>query len=147
MKRSQDIRKQLLMIMERYGLRVQSAQGDTAKIRKSIAAGFFAHTARKNSKEGYRTLIDNHQVYIHPSSSLFNRAPEWVVYHELVFTTKEYMREVIAVDPKWLLEVSPLMFKGVDPMSYALSRKGEKIEPLYNKYEETNVWRLTQRRG
>jgi ATP-dependent RNA helicase DHX8/PRP22 len=33
-------------------------------------------------------------VYIHPSSSLFNRAPEWLIYHELVLTTKEYMREV-----------------------------------------------------
>lgn len=33
-------------------------------------------------------------VYIHPSSALFNRQPEWVVYHEVVLTAKEYMREV-----------------------------------------------------
>jgi ATP-dependent RNA helicase DHX8/PRP22 len=24
---------------------------------------------------------------LHPSSALFNRAPEWCVYHELVLTT------------------------------------------------------------
>jgi ATP-dependent RNA helicase DHX8/PRP22 len=27
-------------------------------------------------------------VYIHPSSALFNKSPEWVLYHELVMTTK-----------------------------------------------------------
>ena len=36
-------------------------------------------------------------VSIHPSSSLFHRQPEWVVYHEVVQTTKEYMREVTAI--------------------------------------------------
>ena len=34
-------------------------------------------------------------VHIHPQSSLFQELPKWVVYHELVFTTKEYMRQVI----------------------------------------------------
>ena len=33
-------------------------------------------------------------MFIHPSSSLFQHQPQWVVYHELVLTTKEYMREV-----------------------------------------------------
>lgn len=33
-------------------------------------------------------------MYIHPSSALFQRQPDWVIYHELVLTTKEYMREV-----------------------------------------------------
>ncbi|PNI17547.1 DHX8 isoform 8, partial [Pan troglodytes] len=27
----------------------------------------------------YRTLIDQQVVYIHPSSALFNRQPEWTV--------------------------------------------------------------------
>ena len=34
-------------------------------------------------------------VAIHPSSAIFHRQPEWVVFHEVVQTTKEYMREVI----------------------------------------------------
>ena len=45
-------------------------------------------------QEGYRTLVDSQIASIHPSSSLFHRQPEWVVYHEVVQTTKEYMREV-----------------------------------------------------
>ena len=38
--------------------------------------------------------MDSQIASIHPSSSLFHRQPEWVVYHEVVQTTKEYMREV-----------------------------------------------------
>ena len=68
-------------------------------MRKAITAGFFFHAAKKDPNEGYKTLSDNHTVYLHPSSSLFNRAPEWVVYHELILTTKEYMRNVCAIDP------------------------------------------------
>ena len=45
-------------------------------------------------QEGYKTLVEQQPVYIHPSSSLFQRQPDWVIYHELVLTTKEYMREV-----------------------------------------------------
>ena len=46
-------------------------------------------------------MVENQPVYIHPSSALFNKNPEWVIYHELVLTTKEYMRSVMAFDPKW----------------------------------------------
>ena len=33
--------------------------------------------------------------------------PRWVVYHELVLTTKEYMRSVSEIKPEWLVEVAP----------------------------------------
>ena len=39
----------------------------------------------------------------------------WVVYHVVVQTTKEYMREVTAIDPKWLVEYAPAFFKFSDP--------------------------------
>ena len=84
------------------------------RIRKAIAAGFFNHACRRDQTEGYKSIADNQQVFIHPSSSLFNRSPEWVIYHELVMTTKEYMREVLTIEPRWLLEVAPKYFKQVD---------------------------------
>ena len=39
----------------------------------------------------------NNEQYIHPSSALFNKNPEWLLYHELVLTTQEYMRNVMTV--------------------------------------------------
>ena len=37
-------------------------------------------------------------------------APDYLVYHELVMTTKEYMQCVTAVDPYWLAEMGPMFF-------------------------------------
>lgn len=50
-------------------------------------------------------------VTIHPNSSLFEDLPRWVLYHELVFTTKEFMRQVIEIESSWLLEVAPHYYK------------------------------------
>ena len=33
--------------------------------------------------------------------------PRWVVYHELVLTSKEYMRTVSEIKPAWLVEIAP----------------------------------------
>jgi ATP-dependent RNA helicase DHX8/PRP22 len=91
----------------RYKLDVVSARKNSTKIRKAITAGFYFHAARKDPQEGYRTLVENQPVYIHPSSALFHQQPDWVINHELVMTTKEYMREVTVIDPKWLVELAP----------------------------------------
>mmetsp|Transcript_34694 Transcript_34694/g.53203 ORF Transcript_34694/g.53203 Transcript_34694/m.53203 type:complete len:105 (-) Transcript_34694:200-514(-) len=104
--------------MERLNLNVEAGlHANSSKtqrsfsIRKAICAGFFKNACRKDQQEGYRQVSDNKQVFIHPSSSLFDHSPEWVIYHDLVMTTKEYMREVLHVDPKWLMEVAPNFFK------------------------------------
>eukprot|EP00249_Psilotum_nudum_P023176 c28773_g1_i1 orf=661-4329(-) len=147
LRRAQDVRKQLLMIMDRYKLDVVSSGKNFTRIRKAMCAGFFFHAARKDPQEGYRTLVENQPVYIHPSSALFQRQPDWVMYHELVMTTKEYMREVTVIDPKWLVELAPRFFKVADPTKLSKRKRQERIEPLYDRYHEPNSWRLSKRRG
>ncbi|KZV21612.1 ATP-dependent RNA helicase [Dorcoceras hygrometricum] len=147
LRRAQDVRKQLLSIMDKYKLDVVSAGKNFTKIRKAIAAGFFFHASRKDPQEGYRTLVENQPVYIHPSSALFQRQPDWVIYHELVMTTKEYMREVTVIDPKWLVELAPRFFKVSDPTKMSKRKRQERIEPLYDRYHEPNSWRLSKRRA
>ena len=49
-------------------------------------------------------------------------------------TSKEYMREVCAIEPKWLVHVAPHFFKLTDangPLSKA--KRAEKLEPLFNR--------------
>ncbi|RMX42316.1 hypothetical protein pdam_00014654 [Pocillopora damicornis] len=144
LRRAQDIRKQMLGIMDRHKLDVVSCGKTTSRAQKAITSGFFRNAARKDPQEGYRTVTDNQVVYIHPSSALFNRQPEWVVYHELVLTTKEYMREVTTVDPKWLVEFAPAFFKMGDPTKLSKRKRQERLEPLYNRYEEPNAWRISR---
>ncbi|KAK8792819.1 hypothetical protein WA158_004983 [Blastocystis sp. Blastoise] len=129
MKRADDIRNQLMNIM------------------KCIVSGYFTQVAKRDPQEGYKTILDGHVLlYIHPSSALFNRAPEWILYHELVMTTKEYMRNVISVEPSWLIELAPKFFKKADPHVMSERKRNEKIEPLFNPKDPTNMWRLSKRR-
>ncbi|EYU42417.1 hypothetical protein MIMGU_mgv1a026582mg, partial [Erythranthe guttata] len=105
MRRAHDVRKQLVSIMERQNLNVVSCGKNVTKVQRAIAAGLFANAARKDRLgRGYRRVADNQSVYIHPSSTLFSskRQPEWVIYNELVMTSKAFMRDVTAVDSNWL---------------------------------------------
>ena len=119
MKRARDVRDQLLGLMERVEVPLLSNPNDPVAICKAITAGFFYHAARTaagNTGSGggggaYKTLKTNNTVLIHPSSALFSSQPRWVVFHELVLTTKEYMRQVIQIEPEWLVEIAPHYFK------------------------------------
>ncbi|XP_036937817.1 ATP-dependent RNA helicase DHX8-like [Acanthopagrus latus] len=144
LKRAQDIRKQMLSIMDRHKLDVVSCGKATVRVQKAICSGFFRNAARKHPHDGYRTLIDQQVVYLHPSSTLFNRQPEWLVYHELVLTTKEYMREVTTIDPRWLVELAPAFYRVGDPTRLSYQKRQQKLEPLYNRYEEPNAWRISR---
>jgi regulatory protein YycH of two-component signal transduction system YycFG len=49
--------------------------------------------------------------------------PECVVYHELVLTSQEYMRNVIEVEPAWLVEIAPHFYKAEDFLSKSNNNK------------------------
>ncbi|KAM9723759.1 pre-mRNA-splicing factor ATP-dependent RNA helicase DHX16 [Menidia menidia] len=133
MRRARDVRDQLEGLMERIEVEVVSCNGDCTPIRKSVTAGYFYHTARL-SKGGYRTVKHQQTVFVHPNSSLFEEQPRWIIYHELVFTTKEFMRQVIEIDSGWLLEVAPHYYKSKeleDSSSKKMPRKqGKSREEL-----------------
>ncbi|CAK9295337.1 unnamed protein product [Gordionus sp. m RMFG-2023] len=139
MKRAREIREQLLYLAERIEIYIppltQNNQNDSQKniaqhldestdyddvaIRKAITAGYFYHTARFTEKGSYKTTIKFNNinttgVLIHPNSCLFQTNPKWIIYYELVFTTKEYMRQVIEIENSWLLEVAPHYYKEKD---------------------------------
>ena len=111
MKRARDIRDQLEALLERVEIEIVSNPLDTQAIRRAITSGYFYHTARLSKGGHYKTVKHNQTVMIHPNSALFEDLPRWVIYHELVFTTKEYMRNVVEIENKWLLEVAPHYYK------------------------------------
>jgi len=147
MKRAQDVRKQLVTIMDRYRLLLMSAGKNYKLICKAICAGFFTQAAKKDPQEGYRTLVDQNPVYIHPSSAVFNKNPEYVIYHELVLTTKEYMRNILVIDAKWLTELAPAFYQKADPNKMTRQKRREKIEPLHDRFNPKDSWRLSKRKG
>ncbi|XP_012538179.1 pre-mRNA-splicing factor ATP-dependent RNA helicase DHX16 [Monomorium pharaonis] len=111
MKRARDVREQLVGLMQRVEMELVSGITETVNIRKAITAGYFYHVARLSKGGSYKTAKHNQQVAIHPTSSLVQEIPRWLLYHELVLTTKEYMRQVTEIESKWLLEVAPHYYK------------------------------------
>lgn len=111
MKRARDVREQLAGLMQRVEIEMVSGLTETVNMRKAITAGYFYHVARLSKGGNYKTVKHNQTVMIHPNSALFEDLPRWVLYHELVFTTKEYMRNVTEIESKWLLEVAPHYYK------------------------------------
>jgi ATP-dependent RNA helicase DHR2 len=67
--------------------------------------GFISNTARMMPDGSYRTLLGNQIVAIHPSSVLFGRKVEAIVFNEFVFTGKAWARGVSAVQLDWVSEV------------------------------------------
>lgn len=107
MKRARDIRDQLEGLLERVEIEMASNANDLDAIKKAITSGFFPHSARLQKNGSYRTVKHPQTVHIHPSSGLAKVLPRWVIYHELVLTAKEYMRQVTELKPEWLVEIAP----------------------------------------
>ncbi|KAG8776538.1 DEAH-box ATP-dependent RNA helicase prp43 [Serendipita sp. 398] len=103
-----NVRSQLLRIMERFDLdltsRAEIGPRFYDNIRMTLVCGFFMQVAHKTGeKGGYKTVKDNQPVILHPSCGL-DTSPEWVLFNEFVLTSKSYIRTVTAIKPEWLLE-------------------------------------------
>ncbi|KIX08460.1 uncharacterized protein Z518_03116 [Rhinocladiella mackenziei CBS 650.93] len=141
--RARDVRQQLVSIMDRYRHPIVSCGRNTIKVRQALCSGFFRNSARKDPQEGYKTLIEGTPVYMHPSSALFGKPAEHVIYHTLVLTTKEYMHCATVIEPKWLVEAAPTFFKVAPTDRLSKRKKAERIQPLHNKYAGEDEWRLS----
>ncbi|KAM9475673.1 putative ATP-dependent RNA helicase DHX37 [Clarias gariepinus] len=85
-------------------------------LRQIVLAGLGDHLARRVQAEelldpkwrnGYKTPLLDEPVFIHPSSVLHKELPEFVVYQEIMETTKMYMRGVCAVQADWIPKLLP----------------------------------------
>ncbi|XP_010686351.2 probable pre-mRNA-splicing factor ATP-dependent RNA helicase DEAH9 isoform X1 [Beta vulgaris subsp. vulgaris] len=118
MKKVLETREQLKRTAKRLGIVLKSCDRDIQDVRKAITAGFFANACQLEpySHEGkYKTIRTSQDVYIHPSSVLFRVNPKWVVYHSLVSTDRRYMRNVVTIDPSWLVEAAPHYYQYQGP--------------------------------
>ena len=107
LQQTDNIRMQLKRIMERVEIElISTPYGDKKyyeNIRRALVAGFFMQAARRDgSGKAYRTVKDEQNVLLHPSTVLSHDS-EWVVYNEFVLTSKNYIRTVTAVKPEWLM--------------------------------------------
>jgi len=114
----------------------EAKRGDVTALRQAICVGFCNRLARRLPKHnGFRTFNDNAVLAeVHPSSARqladdrTGLLPEWVVYHELISTTRVFLRNVCAVEGPWVEAVTERL-RGADLAKLSGGRvKGEKAK-------------------
>ncbi|KAF2157062.1 P-loop containing nucleoside triphosphate hydrolase protein [Myriangium duriaei CBS 260.36] len=116
------VRNQLKRYVERFGLLVEErptgreahAQSSerAEQIRRCLTTGYFAHAARMQPDGSYRTVDGRTTLFAHPSSLMFNRKADWVIFHEIMETgEKTFIRDITKIEKGWLTEYAPQYYK------------------------------------
>lgn len=123
MTRAVSIRNQLRRYLERFGMDVSESlsQNDVLRvggrpkeesIRRCLTNGFFAYAARMQPDGTLRTVDETTVLHAHPSSLMFNRKAEWVIFTEVMETgSKTFIRDVTKIEKGWLMEYAPEYYR------------------------------------
>lgn len=127
MSRAVSIRAQLKRYIERFGINVEETLSSNAnltpvlrvggldkaeQIRRCLTTGYFAHAARMQPDGTFRNVAGGTVLYAHPSSLMFNRKADWVIFHEVIETgNKTFIRDVTKIEKGWLVEYAPGFYK------------------------------------
>lgn len=112
------IRAQLKRFLERFGIAVDESLSSPSsniisvggpnkpsQILKCITTGYFAHAAKMQPDGSFRNVNGGTVLWAHPSSLMFNRKCEWVVFEEVMeIGSKMFIRDVSKVEKEWLVE-------------------------------------------
>ncbi|KAF0535215.1 P-loop containing nucleoside triphosphate hydrolase protein [Gigaspora margarita] len=108
MKHVINVRKQLIQLCTRMNISPSSTCCENYELLlKCMLCGFFRNSAiLQPGNNGYKAVGSNQVVNVHPSSTLFNKKIEAVMYTELVLTSKPYMKNVSVIQSSWLVGIS-----------------------------------------
>ncbi|MCJ1232581.1 hypothetical protein MMC14_000534 [Varicellaria rhodocarpa] len=116
MTRAVSVRTQLKRYVERFGISVDESLAKNGQqvddltkkgeqISRCLTTGFFAHAARMQPDGSFKTISGGSTLHAHPSSLMFNRKADWVIFHEIMETgNKTFIRDVTKIQKGWLLE-------------------------------------------
>lgn len=106
-----DVMEQLRHIMKTHRYRISSTD-DESVIKKCICKSYFHQAAMLRNLKEYQNLRSGMPCHLHPTSALYNMGslPKYIIYHELVMTTKEFMHCATAVEGEWLSELGPMFY-------------------------------------
>ena len=143
LKKVNDVRKQIVLIMQNNNIQLVSCKNNWEDVRKCIVAGYFLNAAKLKGIGEYVNLRTGIPCVLHPSSAIYSLGytPDYCVYHELIMTSKEYMSCVTAIESSWLVEVVPdfFSFKKIvsdNPLHSTLDKNDNKEEEKKEEKED-----------
>ncbi|XP_074378490.1 pre-mRNA-splicing factor ATP-dependent RNA helicase DEAH7-like [Apium graveolens] len=134
LKKAREVRSQLLDILKTLKIPLTSCGPDWDIVRKAICSAYFHNDARLKGIGEYVNCRSGMPCHLHPSSALYGLGytPDYVVYHELILTTKEYMQCATSVEPQWLAELGPMFFSVKDSNTSMLEHKKRQVQDKAN---------------
>lgn len=108
LKRVVEIRNQLsTMLTKQFKIKLSSCGDDINSIRQAICSGLFPFAAYLHHSGSYKMIRGDTEVFIHPTSCLYTeRQPTWIVFNEVIQTTKLYVRDITVIESSWLLDLA-----------------------------------------
>ena len=137
-RKAREVHAQLLDIMRQQKLEPRTCHGSWDIVRKSICSAYFDNSSKIKGIGSYINMLSGIPSALHPSSALFGLGytPDYVCYHELISTSKEYMSCVTAVEGEWLAELGPMFFSIKESFETTLKRRhAERLEKAAMKRE------------
>ncbi|KAG5605051.1 hypothetical protein H5410_026543 [Solanum commersonii] len=150
-----DVRKQLSQIMQKItkgSLDVQTSnrrrggKQEYKSLRKALCIGYANQLAERMIRHnGYRPLgFKSELVQVHPSSVLKSdedgMLPNYVVYHELIVTSRPFMRNVCAVEMRWVVPILAKLDKlNVFKLSGGSSQPDNQIQEVTSTVEKKEI--------
>lgn len=112
LRQAREVRTQLEDIMKALKLPIISCGTDWDMVRKCLVEGFFHQAGKAKGIGEYVHCRTGVSMQLHPTSALYGlgHLPEYVIYHELVYTKSTFMSSVTAVDPRWLAEIGSAFY-------------------------------------
>ncbi|EER33505.1 hypothetical protein CTRG_02323 [Candida tropicalis MYA-3404] len=114
MKRVRNIYEQLVKLSRKIGIEFTTTpkdndDGDSIMLTKCLISGFFNNIVKLSPMGDCYSKVtkgNNTPCYVHPSSCVYKMKPKpkYLLYYELVLTSKEYMRNCIILDEKLVKE-------------------------------------------
>ncbi|MDP3764577.1 MAG: ATP-dependent RNA helicase [bacterium] len=110
LKEVESIQRQLFDILRRRGIEI-SQNGSDEDVLKAVTAGLIFNLFQEDGGHSYSAVLRICPgVYIHPSSTLINANPKWMVVTNITATTKVFARGCSNVNAGWLVELLPRFF-------------------------------------
>jgi HrpA-like RNA helicase len=109
LKNARHVRQQLAGLFPNRS--VNPTSESLSELRKCIAQAFFMQTAYFVSGNRYRPWNTDQELWIHPNSSLSfleeSKLPKWIVYDQVMITSKPFMKISAAIEYDWIANLVP----------------------------------------
>jgi pre-mRNA-splicing factor ATP-dependent RNA helicase DHX38/PRP16 len=106
-RRACDIVRTMRATLIRRNIRLTSS-GSIERIKRCLVSALYLNVAKQKNR-GYVCLSSFLSCIKHPTSTI--GAPEYLVFYKLITTKREYAYCCSSIDPQWVLEEAPGLYK------------------------------------